>query len=219
VTTEVQVATARSLAQNEEIITRGQRTFIEVGNALMEIREQRQYKDAGYTDFDTYCRERWGWSKRHANRIVETAEVVLQLGPIGPAPQTEGQARPLAPLRSDPPAMREAWQDAQRIAAEREKPVTQAIVQEAVDARRDQLMQRADENREAAAALAEMVDLVPIAQWVSHHTQISQSLDRHMELPATNAYPDERQRSELAAASARYSVTAEVINSYLKGTR
>jgi len=71
VTTEVQVATARSLAQNEEIITRGQRTFIEVGNALMEIREQRQYKDAGYTDFDTYCRERWGWSKRHANRIVE----------------------------------------------------------------------------------------------------------------------------------------------------
>ena len=215
-TTEVQAATARSLAQNEEIITRGQQTFIEVGNALMEIREQRQYKDAGYSDFDTYCRERWGWNKDHANRLVRSAEVVAQLSPIGLTPATETQARPLAPLRSDPPAMREAWQDAQRIAAEREKPVTQAIVQEAVDARRAQLVHRADENREAAAALNRMTAHLPITEWISHHEQIAGSVTRQESLPNTSDLPNNKELRQLDAVANTYERMAHAIRAYMK---
>ncbi len=44
---------------------------------------------------------------RHANRLIEAAEVVRNLGPIGPIPQTESQARPLAQL--EPEVQREVW--------------------------------------------------------------------------------------------------------------
>ena len=49
-------------------------------------------------------------SKRHANRLIESAEVVYNLGPIGPiAPTHESQVRPLAGLK--PGHQREAWHE------------------------------------------------------------------------------------------------------------
>lgn len=216
-TTDLQRAPARSLSENEEVIERGRQTFIDVGNALMEIREGRQYRDAGYTDFDTYCRERWGWSRRRSDQMIEAASVAGSL-PVGTTvPTSEGQARPLAPLRSDPEALRETWQDAQRIAAERAKPVTQAIVQEAVDARREDLLRRAKQNGDAARALAEMTDLIPIEDWVGHHQQISESALRHVDVPRSNATPTDAHRRELQSSASRYTRAAESINAYLKG--
>jgi hypothetical protein len=44
----------------ERVIESGLRTFVEVGEALMEIRDQRLYQDATFED---YCRERWGISQ------------------------------------------------------------------------------------------------------------------------------------------------------------
>lgn len=215
-TTDLQRAPARSLSENEEIITRGQRTFIEVGNALMEIREQRQYKDAGYSDFDTYCRERWGWTRRRAGQMIEAAGVVAQLEVGTIVPSHETQARPLAPLRSDPPSMREAWQDAQRIAAEREKPVTQAIVQEAVDARREDILRKAEQNREAAEALSRMTTHMPITEWISHHEQIAGSVARHESLPQTSDRPTEAELRQLDAVAITYERMAGVIRRYMK---
>lgn len=221
-TTDVIETPARTLAENEFVIERGQQTFIEVGNALMEIREQRQYRGAGFTDFDTYCRERWGWSKRHANRIVESAEVVMQLGPIGPTPQAESQARPLAPLRSNPAALREAWSDAQRIAAERDKPVTQAIVQEAVDARRSQhedaMRDRARINLEQAEILAELTERLPIREWINHHKLIAKDASvRHGNAPMCAVRPDDSETRELTAIADQYQAIADTIRTYLKG--
>lgn len=103
-TTERQI-----LREHEVVIERGFKVFVEVGNALMEIREHRLYR-ADYDTFEEYCRDRWGMSRRHANRLVEAAEVANNLGPMGPIPQTERQARPLAPL--PPEQQREAWQQA-----------------------------------------------------------------------------------------------------------
>lgn len=64
------------------------------------IRDSRLYRTE-YSTFEDYCRERWGMSKTHANRLVESAIVIQNLGPIGPIPQTESQARPLAKLAPD----------------------------------------------------------------------------------------------------------------------
>lgn len=80
------------LSELETVIERGRVTFIEVGEALAEIRDNRLYRETHAT-FEAYCRERWGWTSRHANRQIEAAEVVATLGPIGPIPVNEWQAR------------------------------------------------------------------------------------------------------------------------------
>ena len=79
----------------------------------MSIRERRLYREGGFTTFEDYCRERWGMSKTHANRMVDAAEVVGILTPIGVTPENEAQARALAPLKDDPAVLQAAWQEVQ----------------------------------------------------------------------------------------------------------
>lgn len=88
----------RRLTDAEAVIERGLATFVEVGAALMSIRDDRLYR-VEYGTFEDYCRERWGMSNRHANRLVEAAEITLTLGPIGPT--SESQARELSGLAPD----------------------------------------------------------------------------------------------------------------------
>jgi hypothetical protein len=114
---------AAALPELEGVIERGLATFVEVGTALAEIRERRLYRET-HGDFDTYCRERWGWSARHANRQIEAAAVVSSLGPIGlePSDEVEGltpngtrptneaQVRELA--RVEPERRADVWREA-----------------------------------------------------------------------------------------------------------
>ena len=52
-----------------------------VGQALLEIRDRRLYKDAGFSAFDAYCRERWGWMARRSNQLIEAVEVIYESHP------------------------------------------------------------------------------------------------------------------------------------------
>lgn len=45
------------LTQNEAVIERGRRAFVEVGTALAQIRDSRLYRQSHDT-FEAYCRER-----------------------------------------------------------------------------------------------------------------------------------------------------------------
>jgi len=82
----------KTLSELETVIERGQQTFIEVGRALLEIRDGRLYRDT-YTTFEAYCRERWGWTRQHANRQIAAARVVEEMEPTGSIPENEWQAR------------------------------------------------------------------------------------------------------------------------------
>lgn len=95
------------LAECEAVIKRGLDTFYAVGSALSEIRESRLYRK-GYDTFEDYCQERWGMTRRHVNRLIESSEVVDNLGPIGPIPSTESQTRELSPL--EPELQKAVWQ-------------------------------------------------------------------------------------------------------------
>jgi hypothetical protein len=117
------------LAPLESIIERGQQTFIEVGAALLEIRDSRLYR-ASHATFEDYCQKRWGWTATHGRRLIEASEVA-QIAPFG-AIANEAQARELLPLKDQPAAIAEAWEAAQNLAEERERPVTAAIVREVV---------------------------------------------------------------------------------------
>lgn len=63
----------------ESIIERGRQTFIEVGTALMTIRETKSYRTDGYDTFEEYCQERWGWTHQRAYQLMQAAEVVHEL--------------------------------------------------------------------------------------------------------------------------------------------
>jgi len=62
------------LAELEKTIARGKKTFVEVGLALAEIRDLRLYRRE-YSGFEEYCREKWGWSRQHAYRLIEAAPI------------------------------------------------------------------------------------------------------------------------------------------------
>jgi hypothetical protein len=112
-----------ALAAAERTIQRGLKTFIEVGEALLEIRDRRLYRDTHPT-FEDYLADRWGISKRHGNRLIQSAEVARIVGPIGPIPATESQARELAPLLPDPDSLRDVWT---RVMAQTGRPTAAAI--------------------------------------------------------------------------------------------
>lgn len=87
------------LIKAEATIQAGLDTFVEVGEALAEIRDSRLYRDK-HSTFEAYCRERWGMQRAQAYRLIESAEVVAALSPIGDTPPitNEAQARALAPI-------------------------------------------------------------------------------------------------------------------------
>ena len=100
------VAEGEELRQAEAVIEKGQKTFVEVGDALLRIQEQRLYRRTHRT-FGSYCRERWGWSRSRAYQLIEAASVIEDLSTNGgqtqPSlppilPTSERQARPLAEL-------------------------------------------------------------------------------------------------------------------------
>ncbi len=114
----------------EEKIFSTVRTFyIELGEALYELKENRLYKST-HRCFDDYSREVLDMAKRHADRYVQAFGVVKNLSPIGaengtnwsqnhpalPLPKNESQARALAGL--SPEDQREVWQQAIETAPE-----------------------------------------------------------------------------------------------------
>ena len=118
--------TLRTLEECEAVIERGLATFIEVGQALLEIRDSRLYRESHGT-FESYCLDRWGFTPQHGGRLIAAAEVAGILEPIGSSPPNEAVARELAPLKNDPDAMREALAEASE-----DGPPTAAKVREAV---------------------------------------------------------------------------------------
>jgi hypothetical protein len=97
----------------ETLIAKGWDTFLVVGQALLTIRQRRLYREQ-FSTFEDYCRQKWGFSKSHANRLIEAAMVASVLTPIGVKPRSESQLRPLAGL--EPQKIPEAWKRAQRLA-------------------------------------------------------------------------------------------------------
>jgi hypothetical protein len=79
------------LGQCESVLEKGLQTFIEVGNALLEIRDSRLYRQE-FKTFEEYLKERWNMSRAYAHRIIEASQFSALL-PIGNKPTSEGQAR------------------------------------------------------------------------------------------------------------------------------
>ena len=91
----------------------GLRTFVEVGAALMEIRERKLYL-ATCSTFEAFVQVEFHMSRSYAYRNIAAAETVAMLSPMGdteaPLPDSERTARPLTTL--PPEQQQEAWAEA-----------------------------------------------------------------------------------------------------------
>jgi hypothetical protein len=117
------VVEAQALAEREAVIERGLATFVDVGTALAEIRDDRLYR-ASFPTFEDYCRGRWNLSRAHAYRMIDAAAAVSPIGDMGlPLPANESQARELAHVPAEDRA--DVW--AQTVERTNGKPTAAAI--------------------------------------------------------------------------------------------
>jgi hypothetical protein len=100
-TEAITIQESARLVELEKKIKRGLDTFVEVGEALLEIRDSRLYR-IEHATFEDYCREKWGFTRMQASRLINAAEATTNvtnwLQPESPKPTTESQARPLTKL-------------------------------------------------------------------------------------------------------------------------
>lgn len=92
----------------EVVIKQGLETFIEVGQALMEIRDNRYYR-LEYRTFEDYCRGKWNFARQTAYQYISAANVIdnVRHGGQDVLPASERQARPLTKL--EPEIQQQAW--------------------------------------------------------------------------------------------------------------
>ena len=95
----------RRLDELEAVIDRGIASFIEVGEALTEVRESKLYRLTHGT-FEAYLEDRWNLSRSRGNQLMDAAAVstVVDIA-------NEAQARELVPVlrAKGPEAVREVF--------------------------------------------------------------------------------------------------------------
>lgn len=121
------------LRADEAIIARGMKSFVDVGQALLRIREQRKYREREYATFADYCKGHWGFVDSQARNLIRSAQAVeiAQTVSIETVPANSYQARELA-AASDPA---EVW--AEVVEEHEPQDITAAVIREHVERRRD----------------------------------------------------------------------------------
>jgi len=111
VSADLTVSEAERLDACEQVIERGLATFVDVGTALLEVRDSRLYRVA-YPTFEAYCAERWNMTRPRAYQLIDAAGVVNGLSTIGiqALPANERTARELSGLAPD--EQRAVWAEA-----------------------------------------------------------------------------------------------------------
>jgi hypothetical protein len=131
---EIPELTEQEQRDRLQLERRVERAFFEAGKALAELRDRRLYRST-HSTFEEYCKDRFGFERRHPYRLIEAAGVVdnlIKMCPIwtqnqtedDPAtvrsdqvqilPTSEGQVRPMTKL--EPQQQQEVWQRAVELA-------------------------------------------------------------------------------------------------------
>lgn len=87
---ELTLAEAERLTDLESVIERGLETFMEIGRALLEIRDTKLYR-RDYKTFEDYCRGRWQMSARQCYRLIDSVQVVTNIQNVTPGSHSESE--------------------------------------------------------------------------------------------------------------------------------
>jgi hypothetical protein len=202
----------RRCGELEAVIDRGMQTFVEVGEALAEIREARLYR-ASHATFEDYCRERWDMDRSYAQRHIDAARVVAML-PNGNVPLYESHARELGALLSkgeDEDFVTEVWE---RVSAGGAKKVTAKAIQR--ERRALHSLRNADrlEREEAAPYSGTRSSILPLeACWPSEASDLesaAKAYERRADALPRRGDPQEVEAALDAAAAALRRHAAEL---------
>ena len=80
----------------EGIVAKGLSTFIQVGKALMELRDGKSYKAVGYETFEDLCQRGFGIGKSVAYDTIKASELAGKMSAVADIPN-ERTARELLP--------------------------------------------------------------------------------------------------------------------------
>lgn len=75
------------LMEHEKVIEQGLSTFVDVGHALVAIRDGRKYRAAGYPNFDAYCYKRWKLTRNAVDKRIGKLSKVTPNGVNDDQPQ------------------------------------------------------------------------------------------------------------------------------------
>ncbi|MBN3945233.1 MAG: hypothetical protein HWQ38_01565 [Nostoc sp. NMS7] len=125
---EVEELTEEEQSDRLHLERRVERAVFEAGKALAELRDRRLYRST-HSTFEEYCKDRFGFERRHPYRLIEASAVFDNLMKMCPnwtqneddldtvhseqlqiLPTSEGQVRPLTKL--EPQEQQEVWQQA-----------------------------------------------------------------------------------------------------------
>ena len=120
------VSEANRLTELETTIEKGLQTFVEVGNALLEIRDSRLYRRT-HSTFEQYVKERFKMTDRRARQLMDSAEVIenLNTGTTVPFPSSESVTGPLTEL--PPEEQKETWKEAVETAPNGKPPTAEHV--------------------------------------------------------------------------------------------
>lgn len=91
-------------SEAEPLVRDSAERFRRLGEIFLKIRNRKLYRDANYSTFEQYMKERWSMSRGRAYQIINAALVVLELEEYFPPlylPKSEFVVRSLVPLEFD----------------------------------------------------------------------------------------------------------------------
>lgn len=141
--TTLNVIENKSLRKLERTIADGLKSFVEVGQALAEIRDSRLYRES-HKSFEAYCLDRWQFKRQRAYELIEASGVAERVSEISDTLPKESHAAELAALPEAEQA--ETWQE---VLAETDDKPTAAKVREVVE-RKQPKVAEVERDREAA---------------------------------------------------------------------
>jgi len=106
-----------NLVELEATIEKNLKSFYEVGFALMQIRDNKLYRETHGT-FEEYCKEKWNFNSSRARQLISAAEVTDNIKSVTKVTVLkERQLRALVGVK-DPDQQREVMQRAIETAPE-----------------------------------------------------------------------------------------------------
>lgn len=96
------------LQKHETTIKKGLNTFVEVGQALLEIRDKKLYR-IEYKTFEEYCKQKWQIKSSRSYELINASIAIKNVRNCGQMPKTESQVRPLTSL--EPEVQNAVWQE------------------------------------------------------------------------------------------------------------
>jgi hypothetical protein len=184
----------------EETVDRGMQTFLDVGAALMTIRDKRLYREQG--TFEEYIHARWPEiGRRRAYQLIGAAEVNQNVNHGTqnlPSPANERQVRPLASLPAEQQQL--AWRTAversggntptgkmvQEVVQEMRQPEPAPAAEESVPATPPADLSRAELDA-FVALLRDQADAIGYALWITRDGNICLVWDGRVQQFATPA--------------------------------